>query len=160
MGGRRFPMSLSTKIQWKLAWLADPPLQIECPRATERLRVNLPATIAEPSASHVGTSCNAPQSRPSATGSQILLATENFITFLDALRLNMLSKDSLHPLLSEVIQSVNQVTTADFDDRGKIISWLIRLNGMKATEELGEEEARQLAFDMEGAYAGFKATLN
>ncbi|KAL9003687.1 MAG: hypothetical protein Q9188_003447 [Gyalolechia gomerana] len=134
--------------------------EMECPRATERLRVNLPATIAEPSASHAGTSSNAPQSRTSATGSQILLATENFITFLDALRLNMLSKDSLHPLLSEVIQSVNQVTTADFDNRGKIISWLIRLNGMKATEELGEEEARQLAFDMEGAYAGFKATLN
>ncbi|KAI4171365.1 MAG: hypothetical protein LQ343_004321 [Gyalolechia ehrenbergii] len=134
--------------------------EIECPRATERLRVNLPATIAEPSASHAGTSSNAPHSRTSATGSQILLATENFITFLDALRLNMLSKDSLHPLLSEVIQSVNQVTTADFDNRGKIISWLIRLNGMKATEELGEEEARQLAFDMEGAYAGFKATLN
>lgn len=134
--------------------------EIECPRATERLRVNLPATIIEPSASNAGTSGNAAQSRPSATGSQILLATENFITFLDALRLNMLSKDSLHPLLSEVIQSVNHVTTADFDDRGKIISWLIRLNGMKATEELGDEEARQLAFDMEGAYAGFKATLN
>lgn len=134
--------------------------QIECPRATERLRVNLPATIAEPSTTHAGPSYNAQQSRSSATGSQILLATENFITFLDALRLNMLSKDSLHPLLSEVIQSVNHVTTADFEDRGKIISWLIRLNGMKATEELGEEEARQLTFDMEGAYAGFKATLN
>lgn len=72
----------------------------------------------------------------------------------------MFSKDSLHPLLSEVIQSVNQVTTTDFENRGKIISWLIRLNGMKATEELGEEEARQLTFDMEGAYAGFKVTLN
>ncbi|KAL8732795.1 MAG: hypothetical protein Q9181_003833 [Wetmoreana brouardii] len=133
---------------------------IECPRASERLRVNLPATIAEPSATNVGPSNNASQPRTSATGSQILLATENFITFLDALRLNMLSKDSLHPLLSEVIQSVNQVTATDFDNRGKIISWLIRLNGMKATEELGEDEARQLTFDMEGAYAGFKATLS
>ena len=72
----------------------------------------------------------------------------------------MLSKDSLHPLLSEVIQSVNQVTTTDFENRAKIINWLIRLNGMKATEELAEDEARQLTFDMEGAYAGFKATLN
>lgn len=72
----------------------------------------------------------------------------------------MLSKDSLHPLLSEVIQSANQVTTTDFENRGKIISWLIRLNGMRATEELEEGEARQLTFDMEGAYAGFKATLN
>ncbi|KAL8747517.1 MAG: hypothetical protein Q9190_000605 [Brigantiaea leucoxantha] len=133
---------------------------IECPRAMERLRVNLPATVAEPSASHHASSNGVSQARSSATGSQILLATENFITFLDALRLNMRSKDALHPLLSEVIQTVNQVTTADFENRGKIISWLIRLNGMKATEELGEDEARQLIFDMEGAYAGFKATLN
>lgn len=72
----------------------------------------------------------------------------------------MLSKDSLHPLLSEVIQSVNKVTDRDFENRGKIIQWLIRLNGMRATEELGEAEARELAFDMEGAYAGFKGTLN
>ncbi|KAI4216635.1 MAG: hypothetical protein LQ351_001124 [Letrouitia transgressa] len=133
---------------------------IECPRATERLRVNLPVTIAEPSTSQHRSSNSSPQPRQAATGSQILLATENFITFLDALRLNMLSKDALHPLLSEVIQAVNLVTTADFENRGKIISWLIRLNGMKATEELGEEEARQLTFDMDAAYAGFKATLN
>lgn len=99
------------------------------------------------------------QSGPVASGSQILLATENFITFLDALKLNMLSKDSLHPLLSEVIQSANQVTKAEFENRGKIINWLIRLNGMRATDELGDDEARELAFDMEGAYAGFKATL-
>lgn len=87
------------------------------------------------------------------------MATENFITFLDALKLNMLSKDSLHPLLSEVIQSVNQVSNADFENRSKIISWLIRLNGMRATEELGEDEARELAFDMDGAYSGFKAMI-
>ncbi|KAL9032429.1 MAG: hypothetical protein Q9214_007973 [Letrouitia sp. 1 TL-2023] len=133
---------------------------IECPRATERLRVNLPVTIAEPSTSQHRSSNSSPQPRQAATGSQISLATENFITFLDALRLNMLSKDALHPLLSEVIQAVNLVTTVDFENRGKIISWLIRLNGMKVTEELGEEEARQLTFDMEAAYAGFKATLN
>ena len=72
----------------------------------------------------------------------------------------MLSKDSLHPLLSEVIQSVNKVTDRDFENRGKIIQWLIRLNGMRATEELSEAEARELTFDMEGAYAGFKGTLN
>ena len=115
--------------------------------------------MVDPSASHVNSSNQHVQSGSSASGSQILLATENFITFLDALKLNMLSKDSLHPLLSEVIQSVNQVTNSDFESRSKIISWLIRLNGMRATEELGEDEARELAFDMEGAYAGFKATI-
>ena len=72
----------------------------------------------------------------------------------------MVSKDSLHPLLSEVIQSVNAVTGGeDFEGRGKIVGWLIRLNGMRANEELGEEEARQLSFEMEGAYAGFKGVV-
>ncbi|CAD6566532.1 MAG: Vacuolar protein-sorting-associated protein 28 [Alectoria sarmentosa] len=136
---------------------------IECPRATERLRVNLPATIADPSNSHPSTSNPHPSttpSQPSASGSKILLATENFITFLDALKLNMLSKDALHPLLAELIQSVNGVTLEDFEGRPKIISWLIRLNGMRAQEELSEGEARELVFEMEGAYAGFKKTLN
>lgn len=71
----------------------------------------------------------------------------------------MYSKDSLHPLLSEVIQSVNKVTDRDFEDRGKIIQWLITLNQMRATEELTEEQAREASFEIEGAYAGFKATL-
>jgi len=129
---------------------------LEVPRATERLRIGLPATVADAPSAQVA----APQNNgSSATGQQILLATENFITFLDALKLNMLSKDSLHPLLSEVIQSVNQVTNIDFENRGKIISWLIRLNGMRATEELSEAEARELSFDIEGAYVGFKGTL-
>ena len=132
---------------------------MEVPRATERIRIGLPATIADAPPAQTATPQNTAPSGSSATGQQILLATENFITFLDALKLNMLSKDSLHPLLSEVIQSVNQVTSSDFENRGKIISWLIRLNGMRATEELSEAEARELSFDIEGAYAGFKGTL-
>ncbi|PCG92068.1 hypothetical protein PENOC_094240 [Penicillium occitanis (nom. inval.)] len=95
-----------------------------------------------------------------ASGSLILTATENFITFLDALKLNMVSKDALHPLLSEVIQSVNKVTDRDFESRGKIIQWLITLNQMRATEELSDDQARELSFDIEQAYQGFKATLN
>ncbi|KAK2750006.1 Vacuolar protein-sorting-associated protein 28 [Onygenales sp. PD_40] len=127
---------------------------MECPRATERLRIGLPVTVEQPS--H-----NAPPAgaNTGASGSLILAATENFITFLDALKLNMVSKDALHPLLSEVIQSVNKVTDQDFENRGKIIQWLIALNQMRATEELSEDQARELAFEIEQAYQGFKATL-
>ncbi|KAL2871830.1 VPS28 protein-domain-containing protein [Aspergillus lucknowensis] len=135
---------------------------LECPRATERLRIGLPATVEQ--ASHSGPAANKALgvTGPSggASGSLILAATENFITFLDALKLNMVSKDALHPLLSEVIQSVNKVTDVDFENRGKIIQWLITLNQMRATEELGEEQARELAFDIEQAYQGFKSTLD
>ncbi|KAL5342459.1 VPS28 protein-domain-containing protein [Aspergillus crustosus] len=131
---------------------------LECPRATERLRIGLPATVEQ--ASHGGSTANkasgASGSAVGASGTLILTATENFITFLDALKLNMFSKDALHPLLSEVIQSVNKVTDVDFENRAKIIQWLITLNQMRATEELSEEQAREISFDIEQAYQGFK----
>lgn len=94
-----------------------------------------------------------------ASGALILTATENFITFLDALKLKLTTKSALHPLLAEVIQSVNKVTDKDFEYRGKIISWLIRLNQMRASEELSDDEVEELAWDMERAYNGFKGII-
>lgn len=94
------------------------------------------------------------------SGALILEATQDFITFLDALRLGLLAKDQLHPLLTDVIQSVNKVTDRDFDNRGKIVQWLITLNQMKATEELSEEQARELELDINSAYQGFKSILS
>ena len=130
---------------------------IESPRAKERLRVGLTADqVYAPQTQNLS---RAPPPT-AASGALILAATENFITFLDALRLNMVSKSQLHPLLSDVIQSVNKVTDQDFEHRGKIIQWLITLNQMKTTEELPEEQASELAFDMEQAYNGFKATIH
>ncbi|EFR04183.1 hypothetical protein MGYG_07190 [Nannizzia gypsea CBS 118893] len=118
---------------FKRAW------EMECPRATERLRIGLPATVEQPShAISQNTTAG-----PLASGSLILTATENFITFLDALKLN-----------------VEIPSEQDFENRGKIIQWLITLNQMRATEELSEEQARELAFEIEQAYQGFKATLN
>ncbi|RDW87773.1 hypothetical protein BP5796_03467 [Coleophoma crateriformis] len=133
---------------------------MEAPRATERIRIGLPSTVT--ATSHI-------QSNPSnggggggsggTSGTLILEATQDFITFLDALKLGLLAKDQLHPLLSDVIQSVNKVTDRDFDGRGKIVQWLITLNQMKATEEVSEDKARELELDMNLAYQGFKATL-
>ncbi|MCJ1410802.1 Vacuolar protein-sorting-associated protein 28, partial [Ptychographa xylographoides] len=160
---------------------------MDCPRAIERIRTGIPLTLAQPSNPsithpHPGTHAN-PQTASPATaatttttttataaapnGSRskapssalVLAATENFITFLDALKLSLLSKDQLHPLLSEVIQSLSRVVDGDFVGRADIVKWLIRLNGMKANEELGEGEARELMFEMEGAYAGFKGMM-
>jgi len=100
------------------------------------------------------------QTGGSASGALILEATQDFITFLDALRLGYLANDQLHPLLTDVIQSVNKVTDKDFDSRAKIIQWLITLNQMKATEEISEDQARQLELDISSAYQGFKNTLS
>jgi ESCRT-I complex subunit VPS28 len=123
---------------------------MEVSRATERIRIGLPSTVTAPSINTTTTNNN---------GTLILEATQDFITFLDALKLGLLAKDQLHPLLSDVIQSVNKVTDRDFDGRGKIVQWLIALNQMKATEEVSEDQARELELDMNSAYQGFKAAL-
>lgn len=126
---------------------------MEVPRATERIRIGLPSTVTAPVLSATTSGNNG------SNGTLILEATQDFITFLDALKLGLLAKDQLHPLLSDVIQSVNKVTDRDFDGRGKIVQWLIALNQMKATEEVSEDQARELELDMNSAYQGFKATL-
>lgn len=131
--------------------------KLDVPRATERLRVGMPSTT-------VTASSAAPAAAPAAaanntSGVLILEATQEFITFLDAVKLGLLSKDQLHPLLSDVIQSVNRVTDKDFDNRGKIVQWLITLNQMKASDELSEQQARELDLDIQQAYQGFRRTL-
>ncbi|KAJ9161497.1 Vacuolar protein sorting-associated protein 28 [Coniochaeta hoffmannii] len=130
--------------------------ELEVPRATERLRVGMPSTAVTASAGSAPT----PSATGNTSGALILEATQDFITFLDALRLGLLAKDQLHPLLTDVIQSVNKVTDRDFENRGKIVQWLITLNQMKATEELKEDQARELELDINSAYQGFKATLS
>lgn len=126
---------------------------IECPRATERIRIGLPATIEQPSHNI------ASQSGGGAVATLVVAASENFITLLDAIKIGMVSKDQLHPLLVDTIQAVNKVTGTDFENKDKIVRWLITLNQMRAAEELSEDQQRDFQFDMESAYYGFKATL-
>jgi ESCRT-I complex subunit VPS28 len=72
----------------------------------------------------------------------------------------MRSKAELHPLLSEVIQSANAATGGrEFDGKASIVKWLIRLNGMRVQDCLGEEEGGELAFELAAAYEGFKGSL-
>lgn len=129
---------------------------MEAPRATERLRVGMPSTTITANSS---SSAPTPAAANNTSGVLILEATQEFITFLDAVKLGLLSKDQLHPLLSDVIQSVNRVTDKDFENRGKIVQWLITLNQMKATDELSEDQARELELDIQQAYQGFRRTL-
>lgn len=133
---------------------------LRCPSAAGTLKAGLPRTEVYGSGQGGMAVREQQQHQQPISGAVILAATENFITFLDALKLNYVSKATLHPLLSEVIQSINKVTDKDFEHRGKIIQWLITLNQMRTTEELSEEQAGDLAFDMEQAYNGFKSIIN
>jgi ESCRT-I complex subunit VPS28 len=94
-----------------------------------------------------------------ASTALVMTATENFITLLDAIKIGMVEKDMLHPLLVDVIQSVNKVTDVEFDSKGEIVKWLIQLNRMGAAEKLSAEDQRQFQFDMDQAYKGFKRSI-
>lgn len=125
---------------------------MECPRAVERLRLGIPATV-EQGLSKPG------QQSDFADATLVMNATENFITLLDAIKIGLVEKDTLHPLLVDIIQAVNQVTDKDFESKGKIVQWLITLNQMRAADKLDDEQAREFQFDMDQAYYGFKTTL-
>ena len=142
----------------------DQKTQLEVPKATERLKIGLPATVetvpTRTASQHRTSNSHTPNSAPSAANATaIVSASENFITLFDAVRMNILSKDTLHPILVDTIQAVNKVTDRDFENKGKIVHWLITLNQMRAAEELSPEQARELQFDLNAAYEGFKATL-
>ena len=137
--------------RFKLEW------GLEVPKATERLRIGIPATVETAPAQQQRPLSQQPTNN--ATATHIVSASESFITLLDAIKLNMLSKETLHPILVDTIQAVNKVTDRDFENKGKIIQWLITLNQMRVAEELSPEQARELQFDMQLAYDGFKSVL-
>jgi len=132
------------------------PSQMECSRATERIRIGIPVTVEAPT---MKTAPNTANPEANASAALVVAATENFITLLDAIKIGMVEKDTLHPLLVEIIQAVNKVTEEEFENKGKIVQWLITLNQMRAVEKLDDDQARDFHYDMEQAYFGFKATL-
>ena len=124
---------------------------MECPRAAERIRVGVPLTVEH------GSNKPAPSTGTNATA--LVVASENFITLLDAIRLGLVTKEGLHSLLADVLQSVNAITDEEFENKASIVKWLAAVNQMRVSDELTEEEARELQFEIEQAYNGFKATL-
>ncbi|KAH0609474.1 uncharacterized protein H6S33_012960 [Morchella sextelata] len=131
---------------------------IEYPSATERLKIGVPATFEQPT--HTSTT-SANTSAPAISAKAAAEATQNFITFMDALRLSYTAKDQLHPLLSDVITAVNNVTGAkEFEGRQNIVKWLIVLNQMGAGDEIDENQGRQMLFDIENAYNEFYKNLH
>lgn len=113
---------------------------ISYPSATERLKIGVPATFEH--------APSQPQSSSAVVSAKAAAeATQNFITFMDALRLSYTAKDQLHPLLSEVIAAVNNVAGAkEFEGRQNIVKWLIVLNQMGAGDEITEAQGRQVCF--------------
>lgn len=124
--------------------------------AVHRLTVGVPATVEHASSSSLQSS--------SDRAKWVAETTQNFITFMDALKLKLRAKDQLHPMLSELMRGYSRSDEVGKDQdasdtRAKLLKWLITLNHMKASDEIDEDQARQMLFDVEGAYNSFFRAL-
>ncbi|KAE8215586.1 hypothetical protein CF327_g1147 [Tilletia walkeri] len=146
--------------------------KMDMPAAHHRLLIGVPATVEHGSSSHNQSSSSSnpnnsssnhnqhPNGSPMPSGreraKQVAETTQAFITFTDALKLKLRAKDSLHPLLSELVvcytRSGEGAGAVNEEGRAKMLHWLIKMNQMRASEEIDEEQARQLLFEIEGAY--------
>ncbi|EPQ28000.1 uncharacterized protein PFL1_04327 [Pseudozyma flocculosa PF-1] len=130
--------------------------KMDHPAAAHRLSIGVPATVEHASSSSSQTS--------SERAKWVAETTQNFITFMDALKLKLRAKDQLHPLLSELMRGYSRSDEVSKDKdggeiRAKLLNWLIKLNQMKASDEIDEDQARQMLFDVEGAYNSFFRAL-
>ncbi|KAL3901016.1 MAG: hypothetical protein SGCHY_000919 [Lobulomycetales sp.] len=126
------------------------------PAAAKRMEIGVPATF-----EHNASGGSGGGSGGESSAKHVADTVQLLITLMDSLKLSLVSVDQIHPLLSDLIQSLNKVSTlpADFVGREKIKTWLIKLNHMRAADELTPDESRQLLFDLESAHAEFHRTL-
>lgn len=125
--------------------------RLDCPRAVERLvRIGVPATVVHNTTTKNADSVNVAQT------------VQYFITAMDSLKLNVRAVDEIQPQLSDLMASLTQISglPPSFDGRLKIEHWLRSLNSMRASDELDEDQARQLSFELEQSYTSFMSFLN
>merc|ERR1711916_80061 len=84
-----------------------------------------------------------------------------FITAMDSLKLGMTAVDQFFPLLNDLFESLNKISSlsADWEGKVKVKGWLGILTTMKASDELDESQVRQIGFDLETAYTAFHKSL-
>jgi ESCRT-I complex subunit VPS28 len=129
---------------------------LSCPAAIHRLlTIGMPATMEHALAGGRGDK----DGKPSAQ--HVAECVQHFITLMDSLKLHLVAVDQVHPLLNDMLITLNQFSGTAFDEsKAKVKSWLMKLNKMKASVELQEDEVRQLLFDLESAHNSFYRALS
>jgi ESCRT-I complex subunit VPS28 len=123
---------------------------IDCPRAYQRLVLaGVPATVMH--ASH------------DDRQESVLVAetVQCFITAMDALKLEQRAIDEIQPLISDLMNALTKIRglPADFEGLVKIQFWLQDLNKRRAMDNIDEDNARQLIFDLDSSYGAFMSHL-
>ena len=120
---------------------------LHCPSAMERIKEGRPITVRD--------------NRGNVSKS-IAEIVSLFITIMDRLRLEIRAMDELHPDVKELYEIMSRMSSlpAGFEGRIKVKKWLDELHQMQASDELSDEQARQMLFDLESAYNDFNRFLS
>ncbi|XP_051168659.1 uncharacterized protein PF3D7_1120000 [Leptopilina boulardi] len=121
--------------------------RLDCPAALERIKEDRPITIKDDKGN---------------TSKCIADIVSLFITLMDKLRLEIKAMDQLHPDLRDLMDTMNRLSIlpSDFDGKEKVSEWLQTLNNMSASDELSDNQVRQLIFDLETSYNAFNKVLH
>ncbi|CAN0009625.1 unnamed protein product, partial [Phaeothamnion confervicola] len=134
--------------------------RMDCPYAVERLvKFGVPATVLHR---------NVDERDEIGRARQAAEATQSFITAMDAIKLQQRAVDEVQPLVSDLMDRLNKVEglPGNFEGIDKTRQWLITLNGMRAHNELTDDQAsrcwlrsdctaRQLLHDLDTSYSAF-----
>ncbi|CAI9727265.1 Hypothetical predicted protein [Octopus vulgaris] len=121
--------------------------RLDCPAALERIKEDRPITIKDDKGN---------------TSKCIADIVSLFITVMDKLRLEIRAMDEIQPDLRELMETMTRLSLLpqDFEGKEKVSKWLTTLSAMHASEELNDNQVRQMLFDLESAYNDFNRVLH
>ena len=88
----------------------------------------------------------------------VMETTQHLITLMDCLKLGQTAADQLFPILDDAIAAVKNVRT-DFEYLDKLEKWKKTLDEMRASDQLDEEQTREMLYDLERAFSTFHKML-
>ena len=120
---------------------------MDCPAALQRIKEGKPITLKDDKGN---------------IRKFIADAVSLFITTIDRIRLEIRAVDELYQELKELHETLSRMSNmpSDHISRVKVKDWLDKLTSMRASDELTDEQARQMQFDLETALADFQRFLD
>lgn len=127
--------------------------------AIRRLKVGIPAT-AECQMVPKFVTCD--PTKGCSDAKMAAETTQHFITAMDDLRLKLYGIDVILPLLIDIESSLCKIPNVKPDSlaRSALRKWITVLNGRKATDELSDDEGKQMSMDLDIAYSNFHSALD
>lgn len=120
---------------------------LHCPVAVERIREGRPISVKDDRGN---------------VSKSIAEIVSLFITIMDRCRLDIKAMDELYPDVKELYEIMSRMSSlpTSFEGLIKVKKWLDELSKMQASDELSEDQARQMLFDLESAYNDFNRFLS